>query len=987
MNKVNTSILCLAFSFLFVNALSQNVGKSIHQQQLEHYNSLGNATADYYEANTVAAPMAPKIKSSCNLDKVTYGWHPYWIGNAYLNYDWDLLSHFSFFSYEVNSSTGDANSTHGWATSAAVDAALASGNTKVTLCATLFSGHNTFFGSSTAQQTFITNMINLVSSRGAHGVQIDFEGLPSGQRTNFANFMVDLCTQMHAAIAGSEVSTVLYAVDWNGVFDFSIMEPHVDHYIIMGYAYYYQGSSTTGPCDPLYHFGSTYNYSLSKSTSYYLNIGCPIDKYILGLPYYGYEWSTTSSTVPSSTTATGSARTYSVVKNNTSGTYSAANYQYDQDSYTDIYSFNNGANKHTFITLENGFRKRMEFVERSGIGGMGVWALGYDDGYLDLWNGIEDYLTDCQYDSCSGQIHDFGGPYKDYYHNEDYTWTIDPVGATSVSFNFTQFDVEANFDYLYIYDGADINAPQIAGSPFSGTISPGNFTSSTGSVTFRFTSDNATTAPGFIADWTCTTDNVAPITNIATVNPWETADFNATFTDTDNNGVEQSFYSVSDYDGSDWTANSSLGFFNDEFSQVAITPEWTIETGTWSHIASAMHQTDEAENNSNIHAALTQDNQQAYLYHWTGEINGTGTNRRAGIHFFCDDATLDQRGNSYMVYFRVDNNKCQIYNSIANSISIQTDDAVTINANTVYDFKVYFNPISGLIKVYLDDNLVSQWTDPNPLASGNAISLRAGNCTGVYDDFRVFKGRTATELITVGTSASALRYQNPNNTLPAGSIRSLVIDQNNNWSAMAQEMVNVDWTVPNPMEVLDGTAADINFFFDASQISGNWLPAIDTHSAIINYEYAVGTSAGLDDIVSWTNTTSTNFTEAGLSLIDNTMYYVSVKSTNGAGLTNLGDDSDGQFLEVTSGIISNNGVNVTVYPNPFANGITINGFEGITDQISIRLFDSQGKLVSEKTNVNSSKTIQITELESLSKGNYQLQIIYGNEVINFTLIK
>ena len=74
----------------------------------------------------------------------------YW----YQNYQWDLLSHMWFFSYEVNSADGQPNSTHGWATSAAVDAALASGNTKVTLCVTLFSGHATFFASPTAHLKF-----------------------------------------------------------------------------------------------------------------------------------------------------------------------------------------------------------------------------------------------------------------------------------------------------------------------------------------------------------------------------------------------------------------------------------------------------------------------------------------------------------------------------------------------------------------------------------------------------------------------------------------------------------------------------------------------------------------------------------------------------------------------------------------------------------------------------------------------------------------
>ena len=484
--------------------------KSIHQEQLEYYNQLGNSTADFYETSIKHSEKS-FTRSGCNLNKVVYGWHPYWVGSVFHNYDWNLLSHFSFFSYEVNPIDGEPTTTHGWSTSAAVDSALASGNTKVTLTVTLFSDHATFFSSTTSQQTLISNLINLVQSRGAHGVNIDIEGLPSAYKIDFSYFMVNLANQMHAAIPGSEVSTVLYAVDWSNVFDFSLMEPAVDHYIVMGYAYYYQGSSNTGPCDPLYHFGSNYNYSLSRSITYYLDKGCPADKLIMGLPYYGYQWPTSSLNVPSSTTGSGTAKTYKQVKNNVSGFYSSANHQYDQDSYTDIYTFNDNGFQQCFITKENAFRKRLEHIERSGIGGIGIWALGYDDGYNDFWDGINDYLTDCYVDSCNGTIHDFGGPYKDYYDDEDYTWTINPDSATSLDIDFTFFDVELNYDYLYIYDGLDINSPQITGSPFTGLNGPGSFTTSTGAVTFRFYSDGATVNPGFEAYYTCSYDQSVTI--------------------------------------------------------------------------------------------------------------------------------------------------------------------------------------------------------------------------------------------------------------------------------------------------------------------------------------------------------------------------------------------------------------------------------------------------------------------------------------------
>lgn len=500
------SLLVLA-SLTFNVLIAQAQFTSIHHEQLSQYNALGNADASFYESKPYSTPVFNQ-KTGCNLNKVVYGWHPYWVGNAYQNYQWDLLSHFSFFSYEVNAADGEPLTTHGWSTSAAVDAALASGNTKVTLCVTLFSGHATFFGSSTAQQTLITNLINLVQSRGADGVNIDFEGIPSSQATAFCNFMVDLANQMHTAIPSSEVSTVLYAVDWNGVFDFSIMEPAVDQYIIMGYGYYYSGSGNAGPTDPLYHFGNTYNYTLSKTITNYLDSGCPADKLVMGLPSYGYEWSTSSTSIPSSTTSSGSAKTYAAVKNNSSGNYSQANHVWESDSYTDVYVYNNGDNKQCFISLDSSWRKRLDHINKTGIAGIGIWALGYDDGYMGLWNAMEDYLTDCYEDPCSGVIHDFGGP-RNYYNNEDYTWTISPPGATSLDIDFTMFDVELNYDYLYVYDGNNDQAPQIPGSPFTGTTGPGTFTTSTGAVTFRFYSDGATVTPGFEATYTCNTQ-VAP---------------------------------------------------------------------------------------------------------------------------------------------------------------------------------------------------------------------------------------------------------------------------------------------------------------------------------------------------------------------------------------------------------------------------------------------------------------------------------------------
>ena len=78
--------------------------------------------------------------------------------------------------------------------------------------------------------------------------------------------------------------------------------------------------------------------------------------------------------------------------NNISGNYSQANHQFDDDSYTDIYVYSSSGNtKQCFIAKESAFRKRLEHVNVSGIGGIGIWALGYDNGYNEFWNAINDY--------------------------------------------------------------------------------------------------------------------------------------------------------------------------------------------------------------------------------------------------------------------------------------------------------------------------------------------------------------------------------------------------------------------------------------------------------------------------------------------------------------------------------------------------------------------------------------------------------------------
>jgi len=103
--------------------------------------------------------------------------------------------------------------------------------------------------------------------------------------------------------------------------------------------------------------------------------------------------------------------------------------------------------------------------------------------------------------TCTGRFTDTGEEIGGYLNNENYTFTIAPTGATSIKLTFESFDTETNYDFLKIYDGPT-TASTLLGT-YSGTTLPPTITSSGGSLTIKFTSDNSTTKAGWAANWTC----------------------------------------------------------------------------------------------------------------------------------------------------------------------------------------------------------------------------------------------------------------------------------------------------------------------------------------------------------------------------------------------------------------------------------------------------------------------------------------------------
>jgi N-acetyl-anhydromuramyl-L-alanine amidase AmpD len=611
----------------------------------------------------------------------------------------------------------------------------------------------------------------------------------------------------------------------------------------------------------------------------------------------------------------------------------------------------------------------------------------------------------------SGTFYDTGGSAANYANDERKLWLFQPAGATSVSMNFTAFSLENNYDYLFIYDGATVNSPLIG--KYTSTVSPGNINSTGSSLLVEFRSDCATVSAGWAATYTTngvgtpttTADITSPTTQIATTGAWKTANFNTTFTDADNtggSGLEKSYYQVIDFNGTEWRGNYTHGFFSDNFD-VAIHPEWTQKVGAWGINNNALEQTDEvstAAANTNIYAAITQTLSNRYLYNFKGKLEGTGSNRRAGLHLFADAPDSVNRGNSYFVWFRIDNQAVQLYKtSYAGGVNTFGSPTYTAAVNLVagqwYDFKVIYDRITGKMDVYKDNSLIATWTDPSPLATGNYVSFRSGNCKWSLDEIKIYRSRPTTSVsVSVGTgNVNDIRYQNINPTTSAAKIKSIVNDVAGNLSSIDYHDLNIDWTNPsNITTVHDGKTTDINIVVTSDSLSANWSSSNDPNSAIAQYWYSIGTSPGSVNTLTWTsNWGDTTVTAKNLVLTNGVTYYFNVRSENGAGLLSNVISTNGQTVSISTGVKELTESNlVKVFPNPFNQLFVVSLDLDHDSEVNLTLIDALGKEIvsyqSKESKGVYTNTIDASTL-NLSRGVYWVKIIYDNKELCKKLIK
>ncbi len=390
---------------------------SVHEEFVQEFGSSYNGEVTVFDTG-----------GENDLTGTVYGFLPYWVNQAWIQYD--LVSVLAVFSVDMGSD-GTITNYHGYPSvfQSAMDQAHASGG-EVVVTVTNFSASSIHSILTTGKTTAITSISDLVTGSSADGACIDFENVQGSDADSLVAFMEGL----RAALPDAHISICTPVVDWAGAFDYSSLAETCDALMMMCYAFAGSWSTVAGPNAPLVGWGSSPESSSNMAWALcdYVRYAPEVhEKLVVGLPYYGHQWQTTSQYPHSG--GSGCATLFYTTLADRAATYGAL---WDDESQTPYYTFYSGGWNQGWYDDPLSLGLKYDMVRMAGMQGVGIWALGYDGDLPELWDQLEesftvppgnDMMTDNLEDCCT--LHgpaSYWHPYTEggQYHTFFYTGSI-----------------------------------------------------------------------------------------------------------------------------------------------------------------------------------------------------------------------------------------------------------------------------------------------------------------------------------------------------------------------------------------------------------------------------------------------------------------------------------------------------------------------------------------------------------------------------------
>ena len=275
---------------------------------------------------------------------------------------------------------------------------------------------------------------------------------------------------------------------------------------------------------------------------------------------------------------------------------------------------------------------------------------------------------------------------------------------------------------------------------------------------------------------------------------------------------------------------------------------------------------------------------------------------------------IEWEGGKMIIHAKLDKTNQDFYDEYAFVISAVSDTTPPFDVPVVRDG----TGVTDLAATYSITQLSANWDV--------AVDTESGISKYYYGI-----GTTAGGLQTLGwTSVTASSVTKTGLVLSTGTVYYFTVKAENGMGMQSAGVRNssgitvvLDTSPPTaPSFVYDGLVAgiDLNSTNSLNQLSANWVSSADEDTGISKYLYAIGTTPGASDTLSWTdNSMSTYVIKGSLTLSKGTTYYFTVKAVNGSGTEGSATNSNGQYIEnnavatyLISGNVGISGVQMTL---------------------------------------------------------------------------
>jgi len=334
-----------------------------------------------------SSKVIPLQKTNKSLSRTVFGRYPYWRGTRYTSLRFDLLTHISWFAIELDAQ-GNISNWHGWPSQWTDLINLAHQNgVAVTVSVACMDADDidSIILNPQNRARALGNIVSAVVNAGVEGVTIDFEYPHSWSRDAFTDFMRELRDTLKALDSSYIVSYDLFALDdyWSDHFDQAALAEICDFVYVMAYDYHWSGAEESGPVSPLIGYQ---NLNVMWTLEHFTSTSPHPERYLLGVPYYGYDWPISNPYPHAPTTSTGTSKTYAVAIDEAT----AYGKLWDHEGESPWYRYGDHQ-----VWFEDSLSLAMRYwaLLRYGWGGIGIWALTYDYGRDELWNLIDRYFN------------------------------------------------------------------------------------------------------------------------------------------------------------------------------------------------------------------------------------------------------------------------------------------------------------------------------------------------------------------------------------------------------------------------------------------------------------------------------------------------------------------------------------------------------------------------------------------------------------------